>query len=125
MHNFTKKINRRLLTVILSISILLAVGVATVIMSEKDWFVRVIDNVFLGAILNLLFMMFFRMRAGHEEQAYKETVQQRKKGKIKKEDRKKLSRYDTFRLFTTHFGWSSLVMFVLAGLGTVVYTLTK
>lgn len=75
--------------------------------------------------MNLAFMLFFRMRSGHEEKAHLETVQKRKKGKLAREEQKKLSRYDTFRLFTRHFGWGALLLFVISALGTIVYTMTK
>lgn len=125
MQSLRNDVNRRLLSVILGISIGLAVLVATIISSEKAWVVRIIDNLFLGALLNLCGMLFFRMRARQEEAVHTETVAKRKKGKLAKEERKKLSRLDTFRLFTRHFGWSSLLLFVLSGLGTILYTLMK
>lgn len=125
MPSFHSKLNKRLLTVILGISIGLAVMVATVIVSEKTWFARVIDNLFLGAVLNLLFMLYFRMRSGQEEKVNTEIVEKRKRGKLTKEERKKLNRWEMFRLFTRHFGWSSLVLFLLSGIGTILYTITK
>lgn len=108
----------------LGISIGLAMLVSTLIVSEKAWVVRVIDNVFLGAVLNLVFMLYFRMRVSQEEKARSAAQEKQKKGKTKKK-RNKLGRVETLRLITTHFGWSSFVLFVLSGLGTVIYTLAK
>lgn len=118
--------NPRLFTVILGISSIIAFVLAAVIPSFKPFLVRVIDNLFIGAAINLMSMLYFRLRKNSERKIHKELIDKREQmSKLKKEERELLKHYDSFALFTRHFGWVALTLFALSAVGTILLSFSS
>lgn len=111
----------RLLIVIIGISVLLAIVISAIIVTPKTYFVRVVDNLFLGGIMNLLLYLLMNFRANAEKKAFGDLIEAREKNRtMPKEDRLKLRQYDVFRMLRFHFGVASIVVFLFSAIGTII-----
>lgn len=117
----TQTVNVRLLIVIIGISVLLAIVISAIIVTPKTYFVRVVDNLFLGGIMNLLLYLLMNFRANAEKKAFGDLIEAREKNRtMPKEDRLKLRQYDVFRMLRFHFGVASIVVFLFSAIGTII-----
>lgn len=125
MPRSSQGINKRLLAVITGISVLLAVILSVVLPSLKPLPVRIVDNIFLGAVVNLAAYLYFRLRASSEAKVQQDRIKRRKdEGRPKVAEQEALKRYDMFSIFERHFGVCALILFVLATMGAIIASLS-
>lgn len=125
MPNVKRKLNWRLLFALTITSLLLAVVVGAVIDTGKPYSVRVIDNAFIGATFMLAFSLLFRVRSGAMTKSVEQLNVERKSRRLKKEEAEQIRRYEVWRMFSVHFGWCSLVLYLLSAVGTVLFTMLR
>lgn len=124
LKNAPQRLNIRLLAILVLISVALAFAVSAIIVTPKTYIVRVVDNLFLGGVMNLLLNLLMAFRANAEAKAFGHILEARQKNKnLPKEERLKLRQYDVFTMLRKHFGVAAIVLFVLSAIGTIAVML--